>query len=113
MIVVTVTAQDLAAYVNPDAVRDGEAGEAPDAFVESCVQRAAALVSAYVGAAAVPDVILDEAVLEVGSELYARRKAPGGVAQFGQFESAPVFTARDPLVRTYPLLDQFVPRGLA
>ena len=113
MIEPSVTAADLAAYVNPDTVRDGEDPEEPGAFVEACHKRATLLVGAYVGRAKVPTEVLDEAVLEVGSELYARRKAPGGVAQFGQFDAAPVYTTRDPMVRTYPLLDQFVPRGLA
>lgn len=108
-----VTAADLLAYVNPDQYAGGS-GDPTDKFVESCVARASALVKQYIGTHTVPEAIVDGAVLEVGSELYNRRKAPNGVAQFGSGDGAPtVFTARDPLIRAYPILDQFVPTGVA
>lgn len=107
----SVTAADLAAYVNPDQYAGAPAE--PDAFTASCLKRATALVTAYVAGRPVPDEVIDEAILEVGSELYHRRKSPQGVAQFGTLDGGTVFTARDPLVRSYPLLDLYLPRGLA
>lgn len=108
-----VTAADLLAYVNPDQYAGGSA-DPNDKFVASCVARAIAIVGKYIGDREVPEPIVDGAVLEVGSELYNRRKAPNGVAQFGQGDGTPtVFTARDPLIRAYPILDQWVPNGVA
>ncbi|TCU48342.1 hypothetical protein [Curtobacterium sp. PhB146] len=110
----TVTAAQLADYVNPDQYGlDGDERPEPDEFTTGCAKRAAELVKAYIGAVTVPGDIIDGAVLEVGSELYHRRKSPNGVAQFGTEGTPSVFTARDPLVRVYPVLDQWVPRGLA
>lgn len=101
-----VTGPDLLAYVR------GNASDA--AFAVSCTAEAAALVERYVGTRAVPDAILDRAVLEVGAELFHRRSAPNGVQQFGTVEGAPVVRVnRDPMVAGYPILRPFVGVGLA
>lgn len=92
---------DLRAYV-------GTQSEADDAQVEDAWDTAYALVTTYVGAAEVPTVIFDRAVLEVGSELFHRKNAPNGVAQFNTFDAAPIRVARDPMVAAYPLLSPYL-----
>lgn len=64
------------------------------------------LVTTYLGADGqqrCPTVTRDLAVKSLASELYARRNAPGGVAQWVP-EGQPVRLARDPLVAVKSLL---------
>ena len=44
-------------------------------FVTECLDQADVLVGRFVGQVAVPTVVLDRAVIEVGSELFHRRQA--------------------------------------
>ncbi|MGM7677577.1 hypothetical protein [Microbacterium sp. A94] len=105
-----MTAADLALYVSPDM----PLSEASSAYAGECWEEAEALISQHVGAASVPAVVLKRATLEVGSELYHRRKAPNGIAQFATPEaSSPARIARDPLVGAYPLLAPWLGRGIA
>lgn len=97
-------AQRLSDYVN--------AGTA-DAFVNDCAGTAETLVDGYIGEASVPADVRDRAVLEVGSELYNRRNAPNGIAQFATPDAAPIRVARDPLVGAYPILRHYVGIGVA
>lgn len=87
------------------------------AYVEQCWAEALSLVSAYVGTIdpvqAIPAEIMDRAALEVGSELYHRRQAPNGVAQFSTFDGSPIRVARDPMVGAYPLLQRYIGLGIA
>jgi hypothetical protein len=53
---------------------------------------------------------LKRCYLEVGSELFHRRNAPMGVAQYATYDGAPANTARDPLVGVYPLLNRYMVR---
>lgn len=89
---------------------------APDSdatFVEQCWDEATSLVDQFVGEETVPETVLDRAYLEVGSELYHRRQAPNGIAQFSSMDGAPVRVARDPMVGAYPILVRFMAPGLA
>jgi len=61
----------------------------------------------------VPPVVLDRAIKEVGSELFHRRQAPGGVAQFAGLDGAPIRVARDPMVSAYPILARHVGPAIA
>lgn len=99
-----MTAADLATYV-------GASEDNP--FIQACLDQATALVAGYVGTAVIPEAIQDRAVVEVGSELYHRQKAPNGVAQFSSFDGAPVRVARDPMVGAYPILRPFIGGGFA
>lgn len=102
-----VTVQTLAGYVNADATAEAT-------YLASVLAEATALVDAYVGEATVPPSILDRATLEVGSELFHRRQAPNGVAQFASEQGAqPLRIARDPMVGAYPILNRFVGGGFA
>jgi hypothetical protein len=38
------------------------------------------------------------------SELFHRRSAPNGVAQFASFDGSPIRVAKDPMNAVYPLL---------
>lgn len=101
-----ISATDLREYVG--------AGTVDEAFAAECVATADALVSAFVGSAEIPAEIRDRAVLEVGSELFHRRQAPNGIAQFAAADGTPgVRVARDPMVAARPILAPFVPLGFA
>lgn len=89
-------ATDLATYVG--------ATEADEAFTEQCWDEAYALVSAFVGDAEIPQEVGDRAVLETASELFHRRNAPNGIAQFAAFDGSAVRVARDPMTPAYPIL---------
>jgi len=89
------------------------ASDLDEFFVETCFEEATALVDSYVGNATVPAAVLSRAILEVGSELFHRRSAPNGVAQFTTFDGSAIRIARDPMVGAYPILKRFVGFGIA
>ncbi len=109
----TVAATDLADYVG--------APDADDQYVDDCLATAGKMVADHVARSPlvaddgstveVPDEITDRAVLEVGSELYHRRNAPQGVAQFAALDGAPVRIARDPMVAARPILAPYLGGG--
>lgn len=94
------TVDDLRGYVG--------ASVSDNAFLQDCLDTATALVDAYVGSNLIPDAVLENAYLQVGSEIYNRRSAPSGIAQFAAFDGAPVRVARDPMTSTYPMLNLFM-----
>lgn len=100
------TVADLKVYLDIQATTD-------DAFIGSCAVAADALVSAYVGDAEVPALILERACLEVGAELYLRRSTRGGNAQIGTLDGPTFRTARDPLTGVYAYLSPYVGPGVA
>lgn len=97
---------DLKAYVGAPA--------SDDAFVADCWTEASALVAKFVGTATVNADILNRAKIECGSELYHRRSAPNGVAQFATLDGgSAVRVARDPMIAAYPILVPYVGQGIA
>lgn len=83
-------------------------------FVAECLGQANELVTRFVRQASVPSMILDRAVIEVGSELFHRRQAPNGIAQFATMEGqSPIRVARDPMIAAYPILQPFTGVGIA
>lgn len=100
-----MNATDLQEYVG--------APDSDAAYVEQCWDEATSLVSIYVGDVEIPIAILDRASLEVGSELYHRRQAPNGIAQFSSMDGTPVRVARDPMLGAYPLLNRYIGLGAA
>jgi hypothetical protein len=88
------------------------ASDIDDSYVMQCYDEAIELVSDLVSASNVPTSVLKRCYLEAGSELYHRRNAPNGVAQFSTFDGAPIRVARDPLVGVYPLITRYL-RGIA
>lgn len=100
-----LTAADLLTYVG--------AKDAQLVFVTQCWDEAVVLVTAYVDPVMIPEEILDRAIQEVGAELFNRKSAKNGIAQFGAVDGQPVRIARDPMVAAYPLLDRFAGGGFA
>jgi hypothetical protein len=90
---------------------------APDSdntFVSACWDEAHLLVDKFCGAVVVPATVLNRAKIECGSELYHRRSAPNGIAQFATLDGgSAVRVARDPMIAAYPLLAPYVGQGLA
>ena len=91
-----------------------------DEFVNECWDQATVMVGTYIYNSAlveitdppVPELIIDRSIFECASELYHRRNAPNGVAQFATFDGAPVRVARDPMVGAYPILNRYLVVGL-
>ena len=83
-------------------------------FAEKCLAQAIMLVNAYcIRTPEVPEEILDNAYLQVGSELFHRRNAPSGIAQFSSLDgTSPVRVAKDPMTSVYPLLNRWVVPGV-
>lgn len=77
-------------------------------LAQRCLSTSAQLIADYIGTATVPDPLLDEATREVAAELWYRRQAPGGVAQFAGLDGTTVRMARDPMVAAYPILQRYV-----
>lgn len=99
-----VTSEDLRVYVG---------GSASDIdYIEDCLTQAKSLVDAYVATTEVPEDILDNAYLQTGSELFNRRNAPSGVAQFSAFDGQPVRVSNDPMRSSYALLNRWVVSGV-
>lgn len=100
----TVTVADLQAYIGTEETGD---------FINSCLASANALVDNYVGdVASVPEDIKDQAVLIAASEIFHRRSAPNGIAQFASVDGQPIRMGKDPMTAVYPLLLPFVGYGV-
>lgn len=102
------TAEELAAlrgYVNADATAD--------AYLTKCWDTASDMVGARIGeVTTVPKAVRERATLDVASELFHRRNAPGGVlGQFADVGAAPIRLARDPMLGAYPILAPYLPGG--
>lgn len=95
----SVTVTDFQNYVGTKEV---------GAFVDSCLASANLLVTEYVGKAPVPATVRDQATLIVASEMFHRRSAPNGVAQFASMDGNPVRIAKDPMNAAYPILMPFI-----
>lgn len=99
----TVTVEQLQAYVGTQETGD---------FIENCLSSGKLRVANYIGSAAVPASIVDQAVLHVASELFHRRSAPSGIMQFATLEGSPARLARDPMAGVYELLLPFCGYGV-
>jgi hypothetical protein len=81
-------------------------------FLHSCIEQGQALVVAYVGRHSVPDTVFESCVLQVAAEVFHRRQAPNGIAQFSTMDGAPIRVARDPMTSVYPILGRYVGQGV-
>jgi hypothetical protein len=95
-----MTWEDLKGYVG--------ATDTDDTFVEQCWDQANYLVNNFADVDDVPEDLMNRAYLECGSELYHRRSAPNGIAQFSAFDGQPIRIARDPMTPVYSLLRRYV-----
>ena len=101
-----MSAADLKEYVG--------ATSADDDFVAACWDEAHALVDKFVGTATVNAKVLKRAKIECGSELFHRRSAPNGIAQFATLDGGTSQrVARDPMIAAYPILVPWVGLGVA
>lgn len=104
----------MAVWDNLTTYVGAQVGGVDEEFIEnSCWYPAEALVDQFIGSANVPAAIRLRAIVECGAELYNRRSAPGGIAQFATFDQAPLRIAKDSMVRSYDLLAPFVNSKLA
>lgn len=95
-----VTVADLQAYIGTEETGD---------FIESCLDAGNALVGNYIGESDnVPHDVHNQAILICASEIYHRRSAPNGIAQFASMDGQPVRMGKDPMTAVYPLLLPFV-----
>jgi hypothetical protein len=97
-----VTVEQFRSYVGTKEV---------SSFVDGCLASANQHVAKFVGNAKVPGDVLDQAVLSCASELFHRRNAPNGVAQFADLGTT-VRIAKDPMTAAYQMLLPFVGPGL-
>lgn len=81
-----------------------------DAYVAECWETAQDLVLGYANSYDVPVSVLERCFLEVGSELFHRRSAPMGIAQYASYDGTPLRIARDPLIGAYPILNKYMVR---
>lgn len=82
-------------------------------FIESALSAGNALVGRLIGDVdTVPNEVHNQAILIAASEIYHRRSAPNGVAQFAAFDGQPVRVAKDPLNAVYPLILPFTGYGV-
>jgi hypothetical protein len=100
----SVTLAELQAYIGTDETGD---------FIESCLSAGNALVGNYIGEVdTVPSEVHNQAILICSSELFHRRSAPNGIAQFASMDGSPMRVAKDPMSSVYPLLLPFVSWGV-
>lgn len=88
-------------------------GDADQASVAAAVPEAVELVTHHIGAAQVPEVIRERAIVEVAAELFYRKMARNGVMEFGGTDLAPFRIRNDPMKAVYPLLRPYLPWGFA
>lgn len=99
-----VTVAELQAYIGTDETGD---------FIESCLDAANAHVGRYIGDVdTVPNEIHRQAIFICASELFHRRSAPQGIAQFATNEGTVARVSRDPMIAVYPLLLPYVGFGV-
>lgn len=94
-----VTLSDLQSYIGTEEDSD---------FIQSCLSAANALVGNYIGAVdTVPNDVHEQSILITASELFHRRSAPNGIAQFASMDGSPIRMGRDPMAACYPILQPF------
>lgn len=99
-----VTLAELQAYIGTEETGD---------FIESCLSAGNALVGNYIGEIdTVPNEVHRQAIMICASELFHRRSAPNGIAQFASMDGSPMRVAKDPMGAVYPLLLPFVNYGV-
>lgn len=97
-----VTVEQFRAYVGTKEI---------SSFVDSCLASANAMVAKFIGVQSVPVDVVDSAVLSCASELFHRRSAPNGVAQFADLGTT-VRIAKDPMNAAREMLLPFTGPGL-
>ena len=100
----TVSLQQLQEYIGTEESSN---------FITGCLNSAKSLVSNYIGEVTTVETHLeDQAVLICASELFHRRSAPNGIAQFASMDGSPIRMGKDPMTAVYPLLLPYVNYGV-
>ena len=82
-------------------------------FVAECLKQATTLIACYIGETEVPEDIWNNSEQQVASELFHRRSAPSGIAQFSSVDGvSPYRVAKDPMTSVYPILRRWVVSGV-
>lgn len=87
--------------------------EADREFISECATTATSLVTERCQSATVPADVQARAVLEVGADLYNRRKARNGIAGLDNVEVSPMRIRSDPMKAAQAILFPFLEPGLA
>lgn len=102
-------AHDLATYVQATTAEDQQ-------HAQQCAEEAQLLVARAVGEGnphKVPAEIVSRCVLEVGADLYYRKRTRHGIASFDGIDAAPIRIARDPMSAARAILRNWIPIGMA
>lgn len=75
------TVEELA----PQVAQQVKTGQVTD-YITGCTQEAAELVAAHIAGVTVPDSIHERAIIETAADLFWRRNAQNGIAQFDNGE---------------------------
>ena len=99
----------LAEYVQAVAAED-------KTHATTCAAEATTLVANALGKdnpSNVPADVIARCELEVGADLYYRKRTRHGVAAFDGVDVMPIRISRDPMASAWPILRQFIPMGLS
>jgi hypothetical protein len=81
--------------------------ETTDQPVAPLLAAAYGLINPYIGSVAIPEEVLDQAVLQLTQELSYRQRSPGGIVNYTG-EDTVVRLSKDPMSAIYPLLKPYV-----
>lgn len=86
-----------------------------DEYVAQCAQVAHDLITRYIGAHPVPTSVVQQALNEVGANLYQRRSHDRDTSNGVDIDGAPAFfrPALDPLTPAYPIIRPYLSPGIA
>jgi len=79
-----------------------------DDFIELALDAGHSMVDNYQGDAEVPNDVHRISIFVCASEIYHRRSAPNGIAQFASMDGSPIRVGKDPMTAVYPLLLPYV-----
>lgn len=99
-----MTVEKLMAYV--DATADSID------YVTDCFNEAVQMVDDEISGRFVPEVILNRAYIEVGSDLFFRKDAPNGISQFSD-NTGGTRIARDPMLTARKILSRYLRHPIA
>lgn len=81
-------------------------------FIAEKIAEAQAIITKYVGNTDVPHSVMESCVTQVAAELFHRRQAPNGIAQFSSLDGTPQRIANDPMSSVYKILGRYVTQGV-
>ena len=83
-----------------------------DMYLAEVIGAGFSMLNTYIGSGIVPDEVSKQAQLIVCSEIYQRRSAPMGIAQFASLDGAPMRVGKDVLASIRPMLREYLEVGL-